>query len=320
MKFHRLAGTPYSLRQALSWHNLNDVTIEEEKPGEHFAEFQIGFKEIPNSFEIDTIINVAEMAKPLRSRLSRMYNDEYDIRQFVLDSSDWGDILSDYSGVRLEDDGPKLSFGQKMTCEAKLDTYAAECHGDFARVCFAIYDDSFQLDCNRLDDTAFYRILEPGTFFEEQICENKDYIGNRLSENVIDLHKYSKAMVVLSESVLEGPQTYFPGSYEVQNDKEFTLDFSCLSENVIRPEIVAIEERTYIGTKPVEAKCELNLEAKCSVFKEIASFGIVWNPTTERMDEEILVADCKYKGNNTWHDHRHFNVSWNKQNNYTVMN
>ena len=42
-QFHRLKGTPYSLRMALSWYGLTGVVIEEEEPGKHFAEFQIGF-------------------------------------------------------------------------------------------------------------------------------------------------------------------------------------------------------------------------------------------------------------------------------------
>jgi hypothetical protein len=48
LEFHRLRGTPAPLRNALSWYGFNNIIIEEEIPGEHFAEFQIGFKKIPN--------------------------------------------------------------------------------------------------------------------------------------------------------------------------------------------------------------------------------------------------------------------------------
>ena len=43
LKFHRMAGTPYSLRQALSWYGLTNIKIEEEEVGRHFSEFQVGF-------------------------------------------------------------------------------------------------------------------------------------------------------------------------------------------------------------------------------------------------------------------------------------
>ena len=33
LKFHRLKGTPYSLKQALSWYGLTGIIIEEEPAG-----------------------------------------------------------------------------------------------------------------------------------------------------------------------------------------------------------------------------------------------------------------------------------------------
>ena len=72
LKFHRLKGTLYSLRQAFSWYGFDNIKIEEEEPGEHFAEFQIGVDEIPNNLEVEKIVSIAELAAPLRSRLSRM--------------------------------------------------------------------------------------------------------------------------------------------------------------------------------------------------------------------------------------------------------
>ncbi|GHU23049.1 hypothetical protein FACS189472_16000 [Alphaproteobacteria bacterium] len=83
--FHRIRGTPKSLRSALSWYGFTDVFIEEESPGAHFAEFQIGLNEVPNGFGVDAIVSVAELAAPLRSQLRRIYNSLYDVRRFVLE-------------------------------------------------------------------------------------------------------------------------------------------------------------------------------------------------------------------------------------------
>jgi hypothetical protein len=69
LEFHRLRGTPAALRNALSWYGFDDIIIEEDPPGEHFAEFQLGITEIPNGFVPDPIITVAAFAAPLRSRL-----------------------------------------------------------------------------------------------------------------------------------------------------------------------------------------------------------------------------------------------------------
>ena len=81
-------------------------------PGEHFAEFQVGAEgNVPNDLFIDVVIELAKLSAPIRTRLTRMYNDRYDVRRFILDQSQWGDLLSDYSGNRLSDDGPVLSFG-----------------------------------------------------------------------------------------------------------------------------------------------------------------------------------------------------------------
>ncbi len=46
IKFQRLRGTPASLKIALKWANIEDITIIEEPPGEHFFELQIGINTI----------------------------------------------------------------------------------------------------------------------------------------------------------------------------------------------------------------------------------------------------------------------------------
>ncbi len=112
INFQRLRGTPESLRIALSWVNLNNVVIEEEAVGVHFAEFQIGIEGILEDSLISSVIALSQRAVPARSRLIRIFNKQYDIRRFILGQSQWGDLLSDYSGVKLKSYKPKLSFGR----------------------------------------------------------------------------------------------------------------------------------------------------------------------------------------------------------------
>ncbi len=49
----------------------------------------------------------------------RMFNDYYNVDRFILDESFFGNLLSEYSGIKVEKDGPVLSFGRKNTFELK---------------------------------------------------------------------------------------------------------------------------------------------------------------------------------------------------------
>ncbi|MDD9335066.1 MAG: phage tail protein, partial [Rickettsiaceae bacterium] len=109
IKFQRLRGTPESLKIALKWANIEDITIIEEPPGKHFFELQVGIRDVPF---VDAVVELAKLSLPARSRLMRLFNDHYNIGRFILDESFFGSLLSDYSGVKIEKDGPVLSFGR----------------------------------------------------------------------------------------------------------------------------------------------------------------------------------------------------------------
>ncbi|PBQ25045.1 phage tail protein, partial [Wolbachia pipientis wAus] len=87
VKFQRLRGTPASLKIALKWANIEDITIIEEPPGKHFFELQIGIKDVPNDFFVDAAIELAKLSLPARSRLMRIFNGHYNIDRFILDES-----------------------------------------------------------------------------------------------------------------------------------------------------------------------------------------------------------------------------------------
>ncbi len=112
VKFQRLRGTPASLKIALKWANIEDITIIEEPPGKHFFELQIGIKDVPNDFFIDVVVELAKLSLPARSRLMRIFNGHYNVDRFILDESFFGNLLSDYSGKKVEKDGAVLSFGR----------------------------------------------------------------------------------------------------------------------------------------------------------------------------------------------------------------
>jgi hypothetical protein len=112
IKFQRLRGTLESLKIALKWANIEDITIIEEPPGKHFFELQVGIRDVPNDFFVDAVVELAKLSLPARSRLMRIFNDYYNVDRFILDESFFGSLLSDYSGTKIEKDVPVLSFGR----------------------------------------------------------------------------------------------------------------------------------------------------------------------------------------------------------------
>ena len=111
--WQRLRGTPRALQIALGWMGADDVFVEPEVPGVHFAEFQIDPGQVLDDDRlIADLIAIAKLSAPARSRLSRIYHG-WDLRRFVQGESLLGDaLLSDHSGVLWRDGQTKLSFGR----------------------------------------------------------------------------------------------------------------------------------------------------------------------------------------------------------------
>lgn len=315
LKFHRMAGTPYSLRQALSWYGLTNIKIEEEEVGRHFSEFQVGFDEIPDGTLIDKIVETAKLAAPIRSRLTRMYNNDYDIRRFVLDGSGWGDLLSDHSGIY--NGALKLSFGKKLRCDASFGNYNISNFNFASKFSFAKIEDTFKLSFGVLDDTNFGQPTEHNIYRANKVAQNAEPIGN-VPDYLIRLNTFSRAMIVLSDSVLEDGQSCFSGSYENKNDSKFILGFSYLSETAIKPDNIMIDVRRFEdvifdGTYNYETGTTNVIYSANSVYESESNFQIFETNSIQHS------MNGQYRGNNTWHDHRHFDVPWNQQNNYSKM-
>jgi hypothetical protein len=318
LAFHRIQGTPASLRNALSWYNFSDIVIEEEPPGEHFAEFQIGLSEIPNSFGVDSIVSAARLAAPLRSRLSRMYNSLHDVRRFILDGSKFGDFLSDHSGIRLRDDDPKLSFGRenfyKITIPEMTNTNALKReHFSYSKNI-----DTYKLDFANLDDAVTDAVNHKSSSFPTRYIWNTKPVGD-LPTQLLKPNIIAKALVVLSDSILEDINSNLSAGYEKITEEPFIVSFSLLSQHKNIAEQILVEERFF----------RENVRSAINTFVPFVSeFGYSRNYVAMFQYLDCVInktqtrnyhAEAQYQGANTWHDHRHFNVSWNRQNRYTKM-
>jgi len=315
-EFHGYKGTPYALKMAFSWHNFNDVIIEEEIPGEHFAEFQIGLSEIPNNLKVDTIIGIAKMASPLRSKLSRMYNSLYDVRRFILSESKFVDILSDNSGIRLRENDPKLSFGRENHYEIQLPEISEKSYNSREHYNFAKNIDVFRLSFGYLNDAPPDATNRKSTSFPERHVWNTDRIGKRL-ENLLQVSTRAKALVVLSESVYADINTCLSGGYEKIIEEPFIASFSKLSQHKVTAEQIPIIERFYREKLWIAVSPFMHSASACRRSREYAAVCCDMLCVIRSTQSRDTYQTAQYHGNNTWHDHVHFGVSWNQQNKYT---
>ncbi len=314
LKFHRLQGTPYSLKLAFSWYGFNNIRIEEEVPGEHFAEFQVGVEEIPNNLDIKKIVEVSRLAAPLRSRLSRMYNDLYDVRRFVLDESSWGDLLSDHSGNQLYEGSPKFSFGRVNNFGVTATQPTFECYIIRVHYAFAENVDTYKLDWTVLGETD---IGIPNHDMSRQVYRfmfNTNFVFEGNSE-VFKSRKVARALPVLSDDAVLGDiNTCFSCGYETVDVEPFILSYSYLSGHPVTKNQVLVSCREFRSHTSFMIK-DSDYAAIRGYKTNITYFMCQHNCTTKSYGQKYRFSSAIYEGNNIWHDHKHFDLPWNDQKN-----
>ncbi|WP_353285305.1 phage tail protein [Wolbachia endosymbiont (group A) of Beris morrisii] len=311
IKFQRLRGTPESLKIALKWANIEDITIIEEPPGKHFFELQVGIRDVPNDFFVDAVVELAKLSLPARSRLMRLFNDHYNIGRFILDESFFGSLLSDYSGTKIEKDGPVLSFGRKNSFELKILNPTFK-FGTF-RVHYeqALSNDLYRLDVAILGETEPHMKNYRGIYERNHVWYNFKALYP-LPQSLLPAIKFAKAQIVLSDSWSLGEiNACFPVTNAEEEGSKFLLGSDKLSEQLWNFKYKPILERfsvTYhykvenstdqkvirygVAEHYVHFESDLNSEQKDSIHEP---------------ENYILVF---YPGVLTWHEHRHLNRSW----------
>ncbi|WP_254229490.1 phage tail protein [Wolbachia pipientis] len=311
VKFQRLRGTPASLKIALKWANIEDITIIEEPPGKHFFELQIGIKDVPNDFFVDAAIELAKLSLPSRSRLMRIFNGHYNIDRFILDESFFGNLLSDYSGIKIKKEGPILSFGRKNSFKLKI------ANATFNFSTFRNhYERSFSNDLYRLD-VAILGETEPHTKNYSGIYERNHMWYNfkalySISQSLLPPIKFAKAQIVLSDSWKLGEINHcFPPCYQEEIGGTLLLNNDKLSGQLWNLECKPILERFNISYE-YEAKnftdqkvAKANLTEYHVAYENDRSSG--QEDSIHELENYILVF---YPGVLKWHEHRHLHRSW----------
>ncbi|WP_264685664.1 MULTISPECIES: phage tail protein [unclassified Wolbachia] len=311
VKFQRLRGTPASLKIALKWANIEDIKIIEEPPGKHFFELQIGIKDVPNNFFVDAVVELAKLSLPARSRLMRIFNDHYNVDRFILDESLFGSLLSDYSGRKVEKDGPVLSFGRKNTFELK------SLNPNFKFSTFRIhYEQAFSNDIYRLD-VAVLGETEPHTKDYKGIYERNHQWYNLkalypLSQSLLPEIKFAKAQIVLSDSWKLGEiNGCFPVSSIEEEGNKFLLGGDKLSGQYWNLKHKPILERfsithAYKAENYTDQKITKYALAEHNIHFE-SELDSEQKDSIHELEKHILVF---YPGVLKWHEHRHLHRSW----------
>ncbi|MFP3027432.1 MAG: phage tail protein [Wolbachia sp.] len=321
VKFQRLRGTPASLKIALKWANIEDITIIEEPPGKHFFELQIGIRNVPNNFFVDAVVELAKLSLPVRSRLMRIFNDHYNISRFILDESLFGSLLSDYSGIKIEKDGPVLSFGRvnffrfSGTSIKVIESYLRN-H----------YEQAFSNDIYRLN-VAILGETEPHTKDYKGIYERNHQWYNLkalypLLQSLLPEIKFAKAQVILSDSWDLGEiNACFPVSSVEEEGNKFLLGSSKLSEELWNLKYKPILERfsvthAYKAENYTDQKITKYVLAERNVYYK-NDLDTEQKGSIHELEKHILVF---YLGVLKWHEHRHLHRSWKNSQAISIIN
>ena len=160
--WHRIKGTPASIRKALALFGYSGIRIEEDGTGDHWATWQLGLPEIADEATVRHIVSICNEMQPARCRLWRIYTDVFDRRPIV---PDVGPVLDDgwldfYSGASVETGGGTGESDSVLVSFGATRRFLSEAYGDIAgsfgttiRRAFLIpYLDRFVLDRSRLDE------------------------------------------------------------------------------------------------------------------------------------------------------------------------
>lgn len=311
VEFQRLRGTPASLKIALKWANIEDITIIEEPPGKHFFELQIGIRDVPNDFFVDAVVELAKLSLPARSRLMRIFNDYYNAQRFILDESLFGDLLSDYSGVKIEKDGPVLSFGRVNFFRSEgplveiIDSYLRDHYEQ------ALSNDIYRLDVAILGETEPHTKNYNGIYERNHVWYNFKALYP-LPQSLLSAIKFAKAQIVLSDSWSLGEiNACFPVTSIKEEGDKFLLGSSKLSEQLWN-----------LKYKPILERFSVTHHYKVEDFtnQKVIRFGVAEHYVHFENNLDLKQKDSIHEPENyilvfypgvlTWHEHRHLNRSW----------
>ncbi len=253
----------------------------------------------------------------------RIFNGYYNVDRFILDESFFGSLLSDYSGTKIEKDGPVLSFGRVNFFRS---------HGPVIRIIENYlrdhYEQALSNDLYRLD-VAILGETEPHTrnyngIYERSHQRNYNGIYERshqwnnlktlypLPQSLLPEIKFAKAQIVLLDSWSLGKiNACFPVGGVEEKGSKFLLGSSKLSEELWNLKYKPILERFSVTH---HYKVE-NFTGQKITRYSLAEHNIHYESDLDSKQKDAIHEPENYilvfyPGVLTWHEHRHLNRSW----------
>jgi hypothetical protein len=184
---------------------------------------------------------------------------------------------------------------------------------------FSCNNDTYKLDETILDESPWHEPNHDFSRYPQRHVFNTDSVCDKLTE-IFEPQKTAKALIVLSEdSVLGDINSCFSCGYEIYDDEQFVLDFHQLSEHPIHKQNVLVSERFFRSSIACAAN-EFEFFAYPAARTRYTCISLMANNVEiSTLIQSKHYRTARYLGNNTWHDHRHFDVAWNEQSNYTKI-
>jgi hypothetical protein len=247
------------------------------------------------------------MAKPVRARLTRLYNSLYDRRHLILDENEYGDFLSDYSGPR-DASTLQISFGRETKSEIDAALPVLHLSSNLRDRISHIYNSNvFRLDYSYLSED-YTEFFDPGFVHEHSfIFEMPDGLANAAIPHVYS--SFAKSSLILSDSPLGGENAALGAFYVKETGHALILSEDPLSEHTwqqTKTEILerftnilaalAIHPQTYIATKLLASSHFSSTNASISA--------------TSLHQTNLATMTAAYTGAIFWHDHKHLDRAW----------
>jgi hypothetical protein len=227
-------------------------------------------------------------------------------------------VLSDDSGIRLTEDGPKLSFGRvnNRAIEMPLPVVsAAALRNHFAA---AKNFDTWRLDFATFDDLPSDAINRKATAERERTVFNTNPLG-KIPTDLFEPRRFSKSSIVLSENAtFDDLNTAFSGGYDEVEETPFILSFSPLSgsKTTIRRILIDeyfLREKVFYAINEFEPNTLNGIRERERSLVFECDFNVISGAERNR-----FVA-AEYKGSDIWQDQKYFDVPWNRQSFFTKM-
>jgi hypothetical protein len=170
-----------------------------------------------------------------------------------------------------------------------------------------------------LDESPWHELNHDFSRYPQRHVFNTDSVCDKLTK-IFEPQKTAKALIVLSENAVLGDiNSCFSCGYETYDDEPFILSFHQLSEHPIRKQNVLVSERFFRSSIAYAVN-----EFEFFAYPAARTRHICLTLVANNADISISLRQkhhniARYQGNNTWHDHRHFDIPWEKQSNYSKM-